>query len=620
MNNTKNINANIEDIKFEDDPEAVGKWVIIGEYDTKEDFLSGINRKDNMYGKELKEIYFLPNGRRYWIYGWTKGLIIFKNGDYTAANPYTIEEINGEKYMFVEWKSYEYIQEGKETVLVLKQSDNKKYTLDEISRTDDIDKPFADDKKILGKWKAVAFLHNKEEYFNPNDSNDRLFYKNMEFKENGKFTRNGVDTSLWATWTKGYLLTNAGNGTEQTSEKYEFKTIDGKEYLFIEWKTGDYVWGGWDPTYNVFVRDDKTNEYIETLQGICSRYELPAKLNSDIINEFVSEPGSLKSIWGLCCKDLSNVDFSEVNENEFIRLAFNHYTKFPENFKFDYMKIMEYAKDPGLGIRNLHKQGIDGKGINVAVIDKPILDTHKEFTGRIKEYVFINPDNEHNDEMHFHGITCASFLCGNTCGVANRTNLYYYAYPDRFEDDGMYWNYHFKALDMIKEHNEKSNAKDKIKIVSISAGFPRSRTDLTEKMDGYVREFKNTGCYIIFSNIFGETFTCSSKTYIENANDFDAYKLDMWQENEWCKQKILIPSGGKTSPCNSGDENFMYNGNQSCFSWAIPYMCGVFALALQVKTDLSYEDFCVLAKETTYKNNVGLFVINPREIINRLSK
>ena len=139
----------------------------------------------------------------------------------------------------------------------MKQADNKKYTLAEISRTDDIDMPFVDDQKILGKWKAVARIENKSEYFDPDKPKDNLFFHHIEFKENGRFTRNGNDTSRYASWTKEYLLTNAGDpaGTQNTAEKYEIKTIDGKEYLFIEFKCGDYIWGGWDPIYYVFVRE-----------------------------------------------------------------------------------------------------------------------------------------------------------------------------------------------------------------------------------------------------------------------------------------------------------------------------------------------------------------------------
>ena len=258
--NKKIETINIDEIVFEDDPEVIGKWQIIGEYDTKEYFLSNKPNK-SMYGESFKEIYFLPGGQRYWIYGWTKGSIIFKNGDYTAVNPYQIEEINGEKYMFVDWKSYSYIKfGGQTTVLVLKQADDKKYNIMEISKIDDVDKPFVDDKKILGKWKAVAYIRNKDDYFHPDYPQNRLFFKFTECKENGWCANifgdeNRIHTSPYVTWTKGYMLYKSSNIFENVAAKYEIKTIDGVEYLFIEWKSGDYIWGGWDPTYYVFVRE-----------------------------------------------------------------------------------------------------------------------------------------------------------------------------------------------------------------------------------------------------------------------------------------------------------------------------------------------------------------------------
>jgi len=58
----------------------------------------------------------------------------------------------------------------------------------------------------------------------------------------------------------------------------------------------------------------KMNNYIERLNYIAGRYELPQKLNYDSVLEFTKETGSLESIWGLCNKDLSNVDISEFDE------------------------------------------------------------------------------------------------------------------------------------------------------------------------------------------------------------------------------------------------------------------------------------------------------------------
>jgi len=260
VGNNNDLNVNIDDIKFEDDPEAVGKWEIIGEYDTKDDFLSEIKPNKSMYGEKLKEIYFLPNGQRYWVYGWTKGLVINDNGDYTAVNPYTIEEINGEKYMFVEWASYHYIKHGGEkTILVLKQRDRKHYSKREIGIVDYTDLPFDNDEAVIGKWNAVDFVNNIEDFEPLNKKwNGNLYYTAAVFLPGGilhnYYNKNNPIINENMKWTKGTTLLRWGDGLS-LAPAYEIRNINGTDYLFIEWKSGDYVWGKMKPNYYVFVRE-----------------------------------------------------------------------------------------------------------------------------------------------------------------------------------------------------------------------------------------------------------------------------------------------------------------------------------------------------------------------------
>ena len=51
-------------------------------------------------------------------------------------------------------------------------------------------------------------------------------------------------------WTKGFVLRKWNS----TACAYEIQIIDGVEYLFIEWKSGDYIYGGMEPDYYVFKR------------------------------------------------------------------------------------------------------------------------------------------------------------------------------------------------------------------------------------------------------------------------------------------------------------------------------------------------------------------------------
>ena len=250
-----------EDINlvFEDDEQVIGKWKVVGEYAVKEDFYSeqGERRESDMGNKD-REIYFLPGGEDYWIYSWTKGYLKLDGGDQSCLCRYQIEDYQGSRYMFVENKSYEYLRGGMPTVLVLEQVDKNRYTKREIAREDDTDMPFVNDERVLGDWKAFDFIRNREE-FDPDVNHlpqERLFFKHMHFGEEGFLSSVYMDETTLGkeiqSWTKGYVLKHYNH----TACAYEIVTVDDMDYMIIEWKSGDYRWGGYDTDYYVFIRDN----------------------------------------------------------------------------------------------------------------------------------------------------------------------------------------------------------------------------------------------------------------------------------------------------------------------------------------------------------------------------
>lgn len=244
---------------FEDDEPVIGKWKVVGEYAVKEDFYSDAGeRRESVQGNKDREIYFLPGGESYWIYSWTKGYLKLNGGDQSCLCRYQIEDDQDSRYMFVENKSYEYLRGGVPTVLVLEQIDQKRYNRREIAREDDMDIPFVNDERVLGDWKAVDFIRNKDE-FAPDVNyipEERLFFKHMHFGEDGFFTSVYMDETTSGkeiqSWTKGYVLKHYNH----TACAYEIVTVDDTDYMIIEWKSGDYRWGGYDTDYYVFIRDN----------------------------------------------------------------------------------------------------------------------------------------------------------------------------------------------------------------------------------------------------------------------------------------------------------------------------------------------------------------------------
>ncbi|MGP8020041.1 MAG: protein kinase domain-containing protein [Limisphaerales bacterium] len=96
--------GNVDDINlpFINDPQVIGEWQSVDFVAQPTDFTPDKPKWTGAFF--LKGLTFLKNGRMSpnW-YTWTKGVVIH-HGDKTASR-YEIREINGEHYLFFEWKS-----------------------------------------------------------------------------------------------------------------------------------------------------------------------------------------------------------------------------------------------------------------------------------------------------------------------------------------------------------------------------------------------------------------------------------------------------------------------------------------------------------------------------------
>ncbi len=103
------------------------------------------------------------------------------------------------------------------------------------------------------------------------------------------------------------------------------------------------------------------------------------------------------NMWGSAydfrLEDLTSLDLS--NESEKMKdIVFDKYTKWTDKLPkgFNPKAVMENGKNPGLGIRSIHKKGITGKGVNIAIIDQPLLLQHMEYCKQVKLYEEGNTD------------------------------------------------------------------------------------------------------------------------------------------------------------------------------------------------------------------------------------
>ena len=247
---------------FENDEEVIGRWVTYDALYCREMFHPQ-KQKFNPTQFRIKELYFLPGGEWYWCFGWTKGCLLSYCGypHRKSRNRYTVEHIDGETYLFLEFKTSDYFQGGKPEVGVFKKCDSKVYTKQDIMRRDEIPDLPANDEAVLGTWHTCDLVRTVESFdvnamcsFIPHRD---LYWRRATF-ENGGAMQNGFKSeddiavaplNEWR-WVNGYVICNS----QQTASRYIVRNIDGTDYLFIEWKSGDYIYNGDIPFWCVFKR------------------------------------------------------------------------------------------------------------------------------------------------------------------------------------------------------------------------------------------------------------------------------------------------------------------------------------------------------------------------------
>jgi len=340
--------------------------------------------------------------------------------------------------------------------------------------------------------------------------------------------------------------------------------------------------------------------------------------------------------------DLSEFDLSE--SDEIVRhMMFDTNTVWPQLLPqdFDPQTILENGKKPGLGVKELHKIGVDGSGVGIAIIDaNPLLLNHDEYKDNLKFYEEIHVGKNTSADMHASAVS--SIAVGKNIGVAPGADLYYFTSAFWDFEIGIGDSYNFtwmaKAIDRVLEINEILADENKIKVISISMGWTRGNKGYNEIISS-IKEAQEKGVFVISTSLdktHGLNFAGLDRDLASNLDDFSSYSMgsfmskdeerfnffvDMIQE-----ECLLVPMDRRTYASASGHSDYEYSPDGG-FSWCVPYIAGLYALALQVQPEITPEAFWSTALETGDSKLVTINdvtfelgkIVNPSRLIERLS-
>lgn len=361
----------------------------------------------------------------------------------------------------------------------------------------------------------------------------------------------------------------------------------------------------------------------------------PQNLHLRLIPDFTKDIKEIGEFnFTLLNADVSELDLSDMGDAVKV-LNFDNNTVFPPTDKlpkwFDPKKILEDGKNPGLGIAALHKQGITGLGITVAIIDE-VLDTqHQEIKDNLVHYENIGwPENT---PAQMHATAVSSLLCGKTVGVAPKTKLVFFAANLKDGKPGektyvsnsngkpinIYLSNYAKALKKILFMNARLPKDERISAVSISSGMLWHDIECTN----LIKQLIDSGVMVLTcdaENFYGEKARFTRIHRLINS-DPDSPESYVYDRNRALVNStdILVPSGGRTMAGFCGHDNYIYSGVGG-LSWSTPYLVGVYALAKQIMPNLTAQHFFDVVRQTGFSdtkfgNNI---VIQPQKIIEYL--
>jgi hypothetical protein len=314
------------------------------------------------------------------------------------------------------------------------------------------------------------------------------------------------------------------------------------------------------------------------------------------------------TFWGLANVSLVKLDLTDQMPR-LNQLPFDSRTQWPSRDKlpkgFDPAQLLDDGKNPGLGVRKLHEQGIDGRGIRIAIIDQPLLRDHQEYKDRVIQYTEIDVQGV---PPQMHGSPVTSIAVGKSCGTAPGASVEYYAVPT-----WKWWNEHCKpyaaTLERIIECNKQLAASGKVRVVSLSLGAFSQWPD-HEMWSNAVQHATDEGILVVTCDPFYQRIACLKHVPGVDADSPGNYVKQFASSPT---NALGVPAGNRSTACHTGPADYVF-WREGGMSWTVPYLAGLAALACQVDPELNPKSIPALWMKTADKTSAGL-VVNPPAFI-----
>jgi membrane protease YdiL (CAAX protease family) len=334
-------------------------------------------------------------------------------------------------------------------------------------------------------------------------------------------------------------------------------------------------------------------------------------------------------------RDVSGLDLRSA-EADLLMANFDSRTCWPVAGKmpagFAPARVMDLGRNPGLNIRQVHARGTTGKGVGIAIIDQVLLTTHQEYVSRLKWYEEFCTGASETARMH--GAAVASIAVGKTVGVAPDADLYYFGYGDNVLRIALQNHLVASGIRRALEVNRLLPADRKIRAISISYGWSPWQAGYADAVSA-ARAAREAGLLVICSSVsavHGFRFQGAGRAPLADPDAFASFDAGLFWSGALGRpvaitNQLLVPMDSRATASPTGDADYAFY-REGGWSWAIPYIAGAYALALETDTALTPERFWQLALQTGHpltatsngsRRTVGM-LLNPPRLLDGLKQ
>lgn len=331
--------------------------------------------------------------------------------------------------------------------------------------------------------------------------------------------------------------------------------------------------------------------------------------NRQVVLRDTNDLNKFDPFWGFVNVSLVNLDLRKYKEL-LDDMPFDTRTKWPKSNRlpkgFDPARLLEEGKNPGLGVRGLHKQGIDGRGVKIAIVGQPLLPNHQEYTGKILNYEGIR-----TRDSQINSPPVVSIAVGKNCGVAPAASVYYYALPlVSMPDNELYCG----IIDEIIKGNKNVGTSEKIRVINISTGTFEQQRNFDRWKETLAKAHDN-GILVVTCDPAFLNYGTLERIPDKDADDPSGYKAGKLSVGD---NILRVPAGNRTTASHVAPDAYTFWGVGGK-NWAAPYLAGLAVLAYQVDPEIKPDEIVKLWIETAVKTDAGP-VVNPPGFIDAVQK